>query len=40
MIIVSNYIYASEIYKQVQRYEYGGIKVKLLHRSGDVPWVF
>jgi predicted aldo/keto reductase-like oxidoreductase len=40
MIIVSNYIYASEIYQQIQRYEYDGIKVKLLHLSGDVPWVF
>lgn len=40
VLIVSNFIYAEEIYRSLSRYAEQGIRIKKLHREGDVPWVF
>lgn len=39
-IIISNYIYDSEIYQTLAGYEQMGIKVVKLHEADDVPWVY
>lgn len=39
-ILISNYIYAEEIYKSLQNLEKQGIKIVKLHEENEVPWVF
>jgi hypothetical protein len=40
IIIVCNYTYQEEIYKDLKQYETDGIRITKLHRDTDMPWVF
>lgn len=39
-IIISNYIYGDEIYKNLEHYIDNGIEIKKLHTENDTPWVY
>ena len=40
LILICTYNYAREIYEDLKPYRDMGIRVELLHREQDVPWVF
>jgi len=40
IIVVCNYTYQEEIFRDLQHYDDTGIKIVKLHRETDVPWVF
>jgi predicted aldo/keto reductase-like oxidoreductase len=40
LIVISNYIYADEIYESIKHFEELGIAIVKLHEAADVPWVF
>jgi hypothetical protein len=40
IVIVSNYIYADEIYEQIRYIEDIGIHLAKLHEPNDVPWQY
>ena len=40
IILVCTYSYAKEVYESLKPYRDMGIRVELLHRDTDVPWVF
>lgn len=39
-ILITNYIYSDEIYKDLKKYMELGIEIVPLHEPEDVPWVF
>ena len=40
LVVVSNYTYSDEIYRDLTKRLEGRVPVVRLHRPGDVPWVF
>jgi predicted aldo/keto reductase-like oxidoreductase len=40
IVVISNYIYSEEIYRDIKQYENSGVRIVKIHTGNDVPWLF